>query len=156
MDIDAFYRRYSPMVFRRCRQLLRDDDESTDAMQDVFLQLVRYQQRLDARGPSSLLNRIATNVCLNRIRSRRAAAPDERVVELVDLLDLEERTLARRVLGRIFADEADSTHHMAVLHYVDGMTLDEVAVEVGLSVSGVRKRLRTLKERLAAPKENAA
>ena len=36
---------------------------------------------------------------------------------------------------------------MAVLHYVDGMTLQEVSTEVGLSVSGVRKRLRGLKER---------
>jgi RNA polymerase sigma-70 factor (ECF subfamily) len=34
---------------------------------------------------------------------------------------------------------------MAVMHYVDGMTYEEVAREVGLSVSGVRKRLRTLK-----------
>ena len=34
---------------------------------------------------------------------------------------------------------------MAVLHYVDGLTLEEVAIETGLSVSGVRKRLRRLK-----------
>ncbi len=34
------------------------------------------------------------------------------------------------------------------MHYVDGMTLEEVAGEVGLSVSGVRKRLRTLKARV--------
>ena len=37
---------------------------------------------------------------------------------------------------------------MAVLHYRDGMTLEEVAGEVGLSVSGVRKRLRGLRARL--------
>ena len=34
---------------------------------------------------------------------------------------------------------------MAVMHLLDGMTLEEVAAEFGLSVSGVRKRLRTLK-----------
>ena len=33
---------------------------------------------------------------------------------------------------------------MAVLHYVDRMTLEEVAEEMGMSVSGVRKRLRGL------------
>jgi RNA polymerase sigma-70 factor (ECF subfamily) len=38
---------------------------------------------------------------------------------------------------------------MAVMHLVDGLTLDEVAVEVGLSVSGVRKRLRVLKEHVS-------
>ena len=35
---------------------------------------------------------------------------------------------------------------MAVYHYVDGMTLEETAELSGLSVSGVRKRLRTLKK----------
>jgi RNA polymerase sigma-70 factor (ECF subfamily) len=35
------------------------------------------------------------------------------------------------------------------------MTLDEVAHEVGLSVSGVRKRLRTLRDRLPS-QEGAA
>ncbi len=42
---------------------------------------------------------------------------------------------------------------MAVLHYVDGMTLEEVASHVGMSVSGVRKRLRLLKQRSRAWEE---
>ena len=37
---------------------------------------------------------------------------------------------------------------MAVMHHVDGMTLEQVARECGLSVSGVRKRLRRLRETL--------
>jgi RNA polymerase sigma-70 factor (ECF subfamily) len=39
---------------------------------------------------------------------------------------------------------------MATLHYLDGWTLEEVAREVGLSVSGVRKRLRSLRGELEA------
>jgi RNA polymerase sigma-70 factor (ECF subfamily) len=37
---------------------------------------------------------------------------------------------------------------MAVLHHVDGLTLEEVARECGMSVSGVRKRLRALRDAL--------
>jgi RNA polymerase sigma-70 factor (ECF subfamily) len=37
---------------------------------------------------------------------------------------------------------------MAVLHFVDGMTLEETADAVGLSVSGVRKRLRGLQAKI--------
>jgi RNA polymerase sigma-70 factor (ECF subfamily) len=33
------------------------------------------------------------------------------------------------------------------MHYIDGMTLEQTAAESGLSVSGVRKRLRKLKEK---------
>jgi RNA polymerase sigma-70 factor (ECF subfamily) len=60
----------------------------------------------------------------------------------------ESRTLAGRILDRLFAGQPESTRLIAVLHYVDRLTLEEVASEVGLSVSGVRKRLRTLKERI--------
>jgi RNA polymerase sigma-70 factor (ECF subfamily) len=64
--------------------------------------------------------------------------------------EFEGRTMAAQVLQRLFAREPESTRVLAVLHLVDGLTLDEVAGEVGLSVSGVRKRLTRLKERLGA------
>ena len=63
--------------------------------------------------------------------------------------DQEDRTLVARMLYQIFAREQVSTREMAVLHLVDGLTLEEVAAETGLSVSGVRKRLRLLKEHVA-------
>lgn len=141
------------MVLRRCRNLLRDEDRALDAMQDVFVLLLRNDARLVADAPASLLLRMATNVCLNRIRStsRKPEDADEALLQQIAGDDgLESRSLARAALARIFGREPESTRAMAVMHLVDGMTLEEVANEVGLSVSGVRKRLRTLKERVAA------
>ena len=63
--------------------------------------------------------------------------------------DSESRPLKSILLDRIFAREQASTRTMAVLHLLDGMTLQEVANEVGMSVSGVRKRLRTRKAHVA-------
>ena len=57
----------------------------------------------------------------------------------------EARAGARSALGRVFGREPISTATIAVMHHVDGMTLQEVADAVGLSVSGVRKRLRKVK-----------
>src|SRR5262245_50224098 len=71
IDVTAVSQRYGPMVLRRCRQLLRNEDESMDACQDVFVRILERRARLDARYPSSLLYRVATNVCLNRIRDRK-------------------------------------------------------------------------------------
>jgi RNA polymerase sigma-70 factor (ECF subfamily) len=36
LDIEQFYRRYGPMVLRRCERLLRDPEKAADAMHDVF------------------------------------------------------------------------------------------------------------------------
>jgi len=151
MDVEALYQRYGPMVMRRCRQLLRDEDMAMDAAQDVFVQLLRHQKRLKADYPSSLLYRMATNLCLNRLRDqrRRAETHDHELLSrIADWDDVEGRVSARSVLDRLFGQQRESTRTMAVLHFVDGLTLEEVAREVGLSVSGVRKRLRSLRESL--------
>jgi RNA polymerase sigma-70 factor (ECF subfamily) len=56
-------------------------------------------------------------------------------------------------LERLFAEEEENTRTMAFLHYRDGFTLEETARQTGFSVSGVRKRLRRLRERGLALKE---
>jgi RNA polymerase sigma-70 factor (ECF subfamily) len=134
-------------VLRRCRQLLRDAEEAEDALQEVFMQILRRPDLVEAEFPSSLLYRIATNVCLNRIRTRARRAESREEALLLNIAsgeDVEARSAAGRLLDRIFDRHPESTRVMAVLHYVDGMTLEEVARETSLSVSGVRKRLRTL------------
>ncbi len=151
VSVADLYSKYGPMVLRRCKRLMRDEAKAVDAMHDVFVLVTRHQDRLDRAAPSALLNRLATNVCLNHLRSARRHpedSDDELVLSIARDLDLEARAHARSLLARLFADEPDSTATIAVLHYVDGMTWDEVAHEVGLSVSGVRKRARGLAERL--------
>ena len=137
------------MVLRRCRRLLRDDQEALDACQDVFLRVIERRDRLNAEYPSSLLYRIATNVCLNRIRDRARRPEDADARELDAIARLEEpagSSHARLFLDWLFARHPESTRTMAVLRYVDGLTLEQVATECGMSVSGVRKRLSKLRQ----------
>jgi RNA polymerase sigma factor (sigma-70 family) len=162
LDVEGAYLRYGPMVFRRCRRLLRHDARAEDAMQDVFVSLLRHEDRLDETALAGLVLRVATNVCLNKLRTDRRH-PEDRDDELLLRIAAtdgagadgagsdESRTIARQLLARLFrADDplAASSRTIAVMHLVDGLTLEEVAREAGLSVSGVRKRLRTLRGRL--------
>jgi RNA polymerase sigma-70 factor, ECF subfamily len=160
VDPATYYRTYAPMVLRRCRALLGDDTTARDAMHDVFVQILTRADALDDRAPSSLLFRIATNICLNRIRSRRrrleSDATDPNGGDGGDLADIAEatdpaaRSAARAALDTLFRHEPDTTALIAVLHLHDHMTLEEVAAEVGMSVSGVRKRLAKLRTKLHA------
>ena len=149
IDVEALYERYGPMVLRRCRRLLSDEDEAQDVAQEVFVRLLRNAERLSDRYPSSLLYRIATNLCLNRLRDRRRLPEmpgDETLHRIGASTDLDTPMLVDRLLRR----HPESTRTMAVLHYVDGMTLAHVARECSMSVSGVRKRLRALKSAFEA------
>jgi RNA polymerase sigma-70 factor (ECF subfamily) len=161
VDIESFYRSHGPMVLRRCRHLLRDESKAVDAMHDVFVEILRRKDSLDASSPAGLLLTTATHLCLNRLRSERRKpedCDDDMLMHIANLNDeatAEGRTLAGRILDRLFAGQPESTRLIAVLHYVDRLTLEEVASEVGMSVSGVRKRLRGLKDRLPEPKGDA-
>jgi len=141
------------MVLRRCRKLLGDEPAARDAMHDVFVQILSHADELADQAPSSLLFRIATNVCLNRLRSRRRRPEDgdpELLVQIAQETDPAARSAARAALDALFRHEPEDTALIAVLHLHDRMTLQEVAAEVGMSVSGVRKRLQKLRTKLHA------
>ena len=153
VQVDEYFRTYGAMVFRRCMSILRDEEQAADAMQDTFVKLLRHQERLEDRAPSSLLYTIATNVCLNRLRSKKS----DRTVDVGDAFDLlattedhAERVLATQFLEELFRTHHPSTRSMALAHYRDGRTLKETADRHGMSVSGVRKRLRGLREEAKA------
>jgi RNA polymerase sigma factor (sigma-70 family) len=151
LDVTALSERYGPMVLRRCRQLLRNESDAWDACQDVFVRVLERRRCLNARYPSSLLYRIATNVCLNRIRdrTRQPATPvEERLDAIARTEEPGSHSEARLLLDWLFNRHPASSRVIAVLHYIDGLTLEQVSAETGLSVSGVRKRLRRLRDTL--------
>ena len=76
LDIEGHYRRFGPMVLRRCRTLLRSDSQAEDVMHDVFVALLRSEDRLSDEAPAGLLLRVATNLCLNRLRATRRRPED--------------------------------------------------------------------------------
>jgi RNA polymerase sigma-70 factor (ECF subfamily) len=153
IDVEALYRRYGPMVLRRCRQLLRNEDAAADAMQETFVRVLRNRKSLHAGYPSSLLYRIATNVCLNVIRTNRrrpSVSADALLDGLADHERMEDRLVDSFVLEQVFSGAKESTRRAAEMHYLEGCTLAETAEKVELSISGVRKRLRGLREQGAA------
>lgn len=152
MDIEQIYEKYGPMVLRRCRHLLEDEEEAMDATQDVFVKLMQIGNMRNVDHPSSFLYVMASNLCLTRIRDRRrhGETTDESLLEQIAMMSgTEERVGAQSALRRLFGLHQESSRTIALLHFVDGMTLEETAGEVGMSVSGVRRRLRGLRTTLS-------
>ena len=151
MAFSKLYEAYAPMVYRRCVFLLKDDAEAKDMVQNVFMRVFEHMDSLDLSQPSSLLWNTATRLCLNRIRDKKRRGLDCDSSELlltIACAEEDDGIEARGLLAKIFSKEQESTRTIATLHYVDGMTLEETAETVGLSVSGVRKRLRTLQAKI--------
>lgn len=151
IDIEAFYTRYGPMVLRRCRKLLGDEQAAHDAMQEVFLKVLTRRDSLTGDYPSALLFRIATNTCLNRIREDRRHSLHGHPPELRELVlapALDSAVSAGNLLDHLFENEREEARQIAVMYFVDGMTLREIGAAVKLSTSGVHKRLDRLRRRI--------
>ena len=150
-EAQRLYQRYGPMILRRCRLLLRDEEMAKDAMQEVFVKLLKRPELLNARFPSALLYRIATNHCLSVLRAQRhrqTAGGDNLLNNIAAYDESEKRAVFAAILEKLFKKEEPSTREIAVMLFIDNMTLKEVACETGLSVSGVRRRIRDFRARV--------
>lgn len=74
--IADWHKEYFPMVFRRCKYMLRKSAYAPeDAAQDVFVSLLACKQNADdmakIKNIEGLLWTIATNVCLNKLKAKK-------------------------------------------------------------------------------------
>jgi len=142
INIEECYKKYAPMVFRRCLYLLKNEDEALDASQDVFVNVLRHDQRLHGQFISSLLYTIATNVSLNKLRRQKLQNNKTGGNYEHGADDPEyDRVEHNMMMDAILQNESESTRSICFMYHADGMTLKEIGDVTGMSISGVRKRL---------------
>ena len=144
IDVSAWYEKYGPMVIRRCRKILKNEEDALDAVHDVFMNLILQKTRLHDGFPSSLLYTMATNVCLNRLRKRKREIPRDFFEEGEGGSSTDgayAQVEAEMLLEEILKDESEMNRGIYFMYHADGMTLKEIGETAGLSISGVRKRL---------------
>jgi RNA polymerase sigma factor (sigma-70 family) len=143
-DIERAYREYRHSVLRRARQMLGSDQAAAEVVQEVFVSLIRDPAQF--HGGSSIatwLYSATTHLCLNKIRDRdnqarllaQHFAPAQR--DEVRPPEAESLAAARQLLGRL----PESLARVAVYHYFDGLTHDEIGALLGCSRRYVGKLL---------------
>jgi RNA polymerase sigma-70 factor (ECF subfamily) len=164
-ELEELYASYGYAVHRRAKRLLGSEAEADDALQEVFMRVQRYADSFRGEAPLAWLYRITDRHCFDVIRRRKRVAG---AGESASALDAREQTadpgsaepdrarLAVQVLGSVNA----GTREVAVLYFVDELTQEEVAKEVGVSRKTVKKRLanflRTARGVLGASAQTAA
>jgi RNA polymerase sigma-70 factor (ECF subfamily) len=134
--------RYGAMVYRRCAAILRSDEAARDAVQEVFLRVIeRRRQYRGESSPSTWLYAVATLHCLQQLRDQAG-----RIAKLAQLSEQPPDKSARSpeerlAVAKLLDGEPDDVRLMVYLHYVDGMTMDEVADVVGFSRKTVSRRV---------------
>ena len=137
------YEKHAAAVYGRCRYLLKDDAEAKDALQDVFVKVLRALSEFRAAAsPTTWILRIATHHCLNLLRARRALWRDQLRMVQGGRRQETESPDRRELVRLLLALASEEAQEIAVLYFVDELTQAEIAQETGRSLPTVRKRLR--------------
>jgi len=154
MVVERLHQRYAAQVFEKCLRMLGCPSEAEDAVQETFFRAYRALHELrDRKAALGWLYRIATNVSLNMIRTRRrkGATP---VGDSHDLGGPQRSSVdklhCRRLLERLARELDRRSLEIVVAHYVDGLNQGEVAAHLGLSRRSVVKRLTKVRRRVEA------
>ncbi|MDQ3646496.1 MAG: RNA polymerase sigma factor, partial [Actinomycetota bacterium] len=145
----AIYDRYAPRVHGVCRRMLGNPQDAQEASQETFLKVYQALPRFNGRYQlGAWVTRIATNVCLDHIRSRSRKPVES---ELFDLSESEleatpegdpeqaylrgvETRRVRRVLAKL-----PPMHRAAiVLRDFEGLSYAEVAAALGVTECQVK------------------
>ena len=146
--------RHLPTVLAIARRMLRDDAEAEDVAQETMLRLWRNAAGLEL-GPYGVrpwLRRVASNLCIDRVRARRNTTVMEEVPEESappsQVRHLAERELGVRVDAALQALPERQRLAITLFHY-EGMSQIEVGEVLGISDEAVESLLararRTLK-----------
>lgn len=156
-DAGAFRRaldRHLPHVLAIGRRMLRDDAEAEDVAQETLLRLWRNAATLEL-GPGGLrpwLTRVASNLCIDRMRAGRNTSVVEEVPERPiparQMREIGERELSQRVDAALKGLPERQRLALTLFHY-EGLSQIEVGQVLGVSDEAVESLLararRTLK-----------
>lgn len=150
---DELVARYTVRLYRFAYRMLRNSAEAEDAVQDAF---VRAYRALPTYRPSgffsSWIYRIALNECRRRIHRKHPTAPLETASMVATSPDPQCAFMAsernRNVRNAV---ESLPEHYRLVLglFYFEELSVQQVALVLGLSETAVKVRLHRGRERLA-------
>ena len=144
-SVQALYERYGYAVHRRCLRILGSHAEADDAVQEVFIRVMKYGHTQTSESPLPWLYKIADRRCFDMLNKRkRSASPTESERALAAASSAEGDELAPediRSISQVLEACKTNVREVAVLYHLDQLTQDEVAQKVGVSRKTVKQRL---------------
>lgn len=142
---EALYLRHRSRLFGLCLHFLGEPAEAEETVHDGFIKA--YEQFATLRGDNfgAWLTRIATNLCLNRLRARRPQAEvDETMADMTSTppeqgaVGAQERHKAQAALAALSAEQRRALE----LKYFKGCSYQEISRLTGEDYDQVRSHLQ--------------
>jgi len=154
---EELVRRHQGFVTANCRLITRSPTDAEDLAQEVFVKAFFGLRRFEGRSQfRSWIQRIKVNHCLNYLRKTRGAV-------MVDIEDVSpESDDAMRTESNAHAELQTAADRERIIHVLDSMTdtlriplmlrdadglsYEEIAEQLGASLSAVKMRIKRARE----------
>ena len=143
--------RHGNRLFRQALAYLHVEEDARDAVQEAFLtSFTRLDSLADPPRFLSWISRILRNCCLNRLRqNRRRQALNESVSRTTERGQTAEPPILHKVAFRVLlARLPRPSVRVFTLHYLDGYSIQDVALLVGATQGAVKQRLYRARKQL--------
>ncbi|GAB3932052.1 RNA polymerase sigma factor [Larkinella terrae] len=148
--LSALYERYMDLVYAVCFKYLRDEEESKDAVMQLFEQLITDLRKYEIQHFKSWLHSTARNYCLMQLRQRKTVAgewnDEAEVIEMpltvwpeTDGLDLETKL---NQLDDCLKNLSEEQRTSISLFYLNQKTYADIAELTGYDLKNVKSHLQ--------------
>jgi RNA polymerase sigma-70 factor (ECF subfamily) len=159
IDAGVLFETYHDRIYRYLLRMVRNPAEAEDLTQDTFLRAYRGRDSLrDPEAVRGWLYRIATHVCLDRLRQRQPQVSmdsEEGAVRVKSaastspsVLEVTERKETSACVQRCLDFLPDHYRAVILLHEAHSLTAPEIADLLGVRVTTVKIRLHRARRRL--------
>jgi RNA polymerase sigma-70 factor (ECF subfamily) len=162
----ALVETYRERITRLAINLLGSREDAEDVAQETFVRVYSTLPRFDTSRPfAPWLYRIATNLCLDHLRRRKARPQTAQLPEEMDVtassslaVPSPENTAIRAEthaeVMRAVQGLPENYRVVVVLRYLDDLPYSEIAEILGISEANVQMRLSRARQRLRAALHN--
>jgi len=141
--VDLLYRENAPALRRRARARLRSNEEASDLVHDAFARLLGAFSRQRLLQPEAFLNRIVSNLLIDKSRRRATRAPhvpiedDETLAVAPEQSQQIEVEQMRDRYREVVASLPPRMREVFVLHRVEELSYKDIAARLNISVRTV-------------------
>ncbi|WOF44545.1 sigma-70 family RNA polymerase sigma factor [Sphingopyxis indica] len=155
-DLDSLFRSHRPALLRFVRRKA-GIEEAYDIVQDIFVRAAGSQQRHRLNNPAGFLQRIATNLLIDR--ARHLARRNMSLVPLDEEQDIpsppqQEWNMEAADLLQQYEDAVkampEKTRRVFLMHRVDEMSYREIHQTLGISIATVEYHMMKALAKIAA------
>ena len=148
-EFSRMVREHKSTIYTVCYMFSNDEDEVSDLFQETLINLwkgfesFRHESKL-----STWIYRVAMNTCISADRKKRRQGSKVPLSMNINLYDDEdhETKQVRQLHERI--QRLDLIDRALVMMWLEGMSYEEIAEVVGISVKNVGVKLVRIKEKL--------